>query len=282
MNLRIVTIVPAGYPYSGAFDELVNLFKSALESANYTCDTSINNFSRDKLNIVLGGHLLPMNAIPGGIQYIIYQTEQIERVRKRFPAVFNAFMSTMEGAMAVWDYSKSNVDYLNSRGINISHLPPGYHPALESINGSHDKSIDVLFYGKKKNRRIELLENISSHEEINFRYLTDVYGAERDRYIAKSKIVLNVHAHDKQALESIRLSYLLNNRVFVITEKSQDDPYISIPIIRVSSEDFLSASLYYLNNVPERSSCAESCYRAFVDHFPMQKMVHNQIEDLRQ
>ena len=45
-----------------------------------------------------------------------------------------------------------------------------------------------------------------------------VYGAERDALIARSKIVLNVHFYGAKVLEVVRLSHLLSNGAFVISE----------------------------------------------------------------
>ena len=39
------------------------------------------------------------------------------------------------------------------------------------------------------------------------------YGEVRDRWIARSRVVLNIHFYDIKVAEQVRLSYLLNNGV---------------------------------------------------------------------
>jgi hypothetical protein len=51
----------------------------------------------------------------------------------------------------------------------------------------------------------------------------NAYGAERDAYIARAKVVLNLHYWEGNPFEALRVSYLLNNRACVVSEES-DDP----------------------------------------------------------
>jgi hypothetical protein len=52
-----------------------------------------------------------------------------------------------------------------------------------------------------------------------------VYGEERDSCIARARMVLNVHLHAAKILEQVRLSYLLNNRCFVVSEEAEQNPF---------------------------------------------------------
>jgi hypothetical protein len=49
-----------------------------------------------------------------------------------------------------------------------------------------------------------------------------VYGADRDAWIARSKIVLNLHYWDAKIFEIVRVSYLLANRRAVVSERGAD------------------------------------------------------------
>ncbi|MGC2160578.1 MAG: hypothetical protein WA634_01595, partial [Silvibacterium sp.] len=51
------------------------------------------------------------------------------------------------------------------------------------------------------------------------------YGPQRDQAISRSKIVLNLHQFDISQLEQLRISYLLNNRCFVLSESPPSDLY---------------------------------------------------------
>jgi hypothetical protein len=52
-----------------------------------------------------------------------------------------------------------------------------------------------------------------------------LYGAARDELIARSKIVLNLHQFETAQLEQVRISYLLNNRCFVVSELADENPF---------------------------------------------------------
>ena len=51
-----------------------------------------------------------------------------------------------------------------------------------------------------------------------------VYGAERDRLIARSRLVLNVHYFPTHIFEMIRVSYLLANRTAVVAGAIRSGP----------------------------------------------------------
>jgi hypothetical protein len=59
---------------------------------------------------------------------------------------------------------------------------------------------------------------------LNVAVLFGVYGEERDAVIARSKLVINIHHFEAQVFEIVRISYLLANRVCVVTEGHDDDP----------------------------------------------------------
>jgi hypothetical protein len=80
----------------------------------------------------------------------------------------------------------------------------------------------VLFYGSLSERRkaaILALKDAGLKVAAAF----NAYGAERDAYIARAKVVLNLHYWEGNPFEALRVSYLLNNRACVVSEES-DDP----------------------------------------------------------
>ena len=52
--------------------------------------------------------------------------------------------------------------------------------------------------------------------------LQGVFGAERDKYIARSKIVLNLHLYETKVFEIVRVHYLMNNSKVVVTQCDHD------------------------------------------------------------
>ncbi len=121
----------------------------------------------------------------------------------------------------VWDYSAANVRLLRSRGAqDVTRIPLGYVPELTRIV-SAEPDIDVLFYGSLNPRRSAVLDQLSA-AGARVERLFGLYGAQRDAYIARSKIVLNMHFYESKTLEVVRIFYLLANRVFVISERGAD------------------------------------------------------------
>ncbi|MBX9842969.1 MAG: hypothetical protein K2Z80_14285 [Xanthobacteraceae bacterium] len=50
----------------------------------------------------------------------------------------------------------------------------------------------------------------------------NLYGAERDAFVARAKIILNVHFYDARLFEIVRVSSLLANRKCVVSETGSD------------------------------------------------------------
>ena len=81
----------------------------------------------------------------------------------------------------------------------------------------------MLLYGHLSPRRSALLQEVAKH--CQFKNLVAVWGGERDQWIGDSKIVLNVHGAPTILTEQVRISYLLNNARFVLSEQAEDAPY---------------------------------------------------------
>ena len=94
-------------------------------------------------------------------------------------------------------------------------------------------------------------------------YLNIKFGEERDRYIARSKIILNIHAWDDlNVLETIRLSYILANRGFVISENSDHNPYEN-GILYAPYDQLVNACVHYLKEPRQtRDEIANNGYLA--------------------
>jgi hypothetical protein len=94
-----------------------------------------------------------------------------------------------------------------------------------------------------------------------------VYGARRDHFIARSKIVLNLRSGHTSVMEQPRVSHLLNNRRFVITEDAADNPY-GDAVVAAPYEELVDRCLCYLADDDGRIRMAERGY-AFLADRPM-------------
>jgi hypothetical protein len=117
------------------------------------------------------------------------------------------------------DFSKLNIDRLVKMGVPAPRwLPIGYVPELTRIQPAPEEDIDVLFYGAVDPRRRTVLDLLRD-QGLRVESLTGVHGKARDAFIARSKVVLNMHYGSGFVFESVRVSYLLANRKAVVSER---------------------------------------------------------------
>lgn len=218
----IFKVSPQNYIHSHAFDEIAVSLSDAFCELGGTAPivTSPNEF-KGRIPIVVGAHLLSpalIQKLPS--QSVIMNTEQVHPegvfMSQHYLSVLNSF--------SVLDYSSRNIRQLEQYGIaHTQYLPLGFTPSLEKIVPHQTKDIDVLFYGALTERRAKILRDLHA-SGIKAQHLFGVYGAERDAAIARSKIVLNLHANESKIFEVVRIYYLLTNRICVLSEGDPQDP----------------------------------------------------------
>jgi hypothetical protein len=167
---------------------------------------------------VLGCNLIPhlrSPDLPGNL--ILFNLEQIQLDS---PWMLPSYLEILR-AYPVWDYSYRNIQELKKLGVdNVTHCGIGYEPELTRINQSKE-DIDVLLYGTLNDRRMDILKELKRNG-LKVIGLFGAYGEERDNYIARSKIILNIHYYQAHVFEIVRASYLLANKKFIISEAGQD------------------------------------------------------------
>lgn len=216
MQIRIVIIDPPGWDHAGIFAEVAELLAHGFRNAGHAVSIVRNAPSPAALNVILAGfHLTPamLDGLP--TRSVFYNLEQID------DAVFDwmPILRTIFARFEVWDYSPRNIDRLRALAPVLFHLPIGTVPELTRIAAAPVQDIDVLFYGAITDRRNAAFAAIRQLG-LNLHTVFGVYGPERDALIARSKVVLNLHKHEAQIFEIVRVSYLLANRKAVVTEMS--------------------------------------------------------------
>lgn len=267
VNYHLTIITPAGYIHSLAFKEIALLLLHSFKSLGVSCTFKLNELQKDKVNIVLGYHLADP-AILKHFQYIPYQLEQLSAKNGWFN---EQVLAVLKNAYEVWDYSAENIVFLEQYGIKPKILPIGYHDALCTIKETA-KDIDVLFYGCINERRKRVLDQLIALG-VKVECLFNVYGQKRDDYIARAKIVLNIHFYDSQILEVVRISYLLNNRVFVLSEDSFSNPYKDTDLVTVSYDALVISCQKYLNNLELLEKTKDTSYQKFKANYQMSKFL---------
>lgn len=178
--------------------------------------------------IVFNAHRLP--GVPLPADAIIFNAEQV-KVSDGTDAADNARAAAWQASAyvallrrhVVWDYSQVNIARLHSYGVERTvHCPVGYYPGLSNMLDADGQNptkedIDVLFVGSMNERRARIISEIQSYR-LSVKTLNGVYGEDRDRWIARAKIVLNIHFYDDPIWEIFRVSHLVANKKLVVTE----------------------------------------------------------------
>lgn len=214
--VHLCRIAPDGYPHHRAFDEVVETCAWAIRALGHAVDVVWNALPGGGLNIVFGAHLLPgaqasalspdtvvCNFEPVDLQTTFADWSRLDALRQA----------------TVWDYSARNVEYVRALTGNsrVTHVPIGYAPLLTRVPAAPVPDIDVLFYGSMNPRRVSLLDRLEARGLAVTRVF-GVYGTERDAFIARAKVVLNVHFYEARVFELVRVSYLLANSKAVVAE----------------------------------------------------------------
>jgi hypothetical protein len=209
----------AGYAHGEAFREAAEAVHHALCALGFDSILTDRTDHAGRQHIVFGANLiahlnLPHRLLPGSILY------NLEQIYEDSPWLTRELLDIFR-QHTVWDYSVANIAALRRLGIAAHHVPIGYVPQLTRITPAATQDIDVLFAGSLVPRRVAVLQAL--HERgAHVVPLFGVYGAERDALIARSKIILNVHLYDAKVFEIVRVSYLLANRCFVVSETGSD------------------------------------------------------------
>lgn len=215
---HLVRCAPPDYVHAQAFDEVAESLLHGITANGHTSSWAYNACRAGAINLVLGPHLLDEDAarvLPPGS--VLYNLEQLHDG-------LLAQLPTLPWLMAryrVWDYSPRNLAYLSARGLVASWVPLGHASVLERIPSPPEQDIDILFYGSVDLTRRRHLVALSE-AGLRVVHLFGRYGAERDACIARSKVVLNLHAGNNRILEMARIGYLLTNRKAVLSEWQPD------------------------------------------------------------
>ncbi len=213
-----VTVVsPPRYVHAAAFHEVAETLVHALRELGYEAELGSDPGAPGRRHVVLGAHLLPHAGQRLREGAILYNLEQVQRGSPWLtPTLLDLYRN-----FPLWDYSQVNADALERMGVpRPTVVPVGWMPQLTRIPPG-EEDIDVLFYGSINARRRAVLAELEGRG-VRVHAAFGVYGAARDRLVARSRIVLNVHHYEAKVFEIVRVSYLLANRRVVVSERGRD------------------------------------------------------------
>jgi hypothetical protein len=180
--------------------------------------------------------------------------------------------ATLEEAAAkfqIWDYSAANLPAWQRLAPRhpVYHAPISYAPTLERLPQVAE-DIDMLYVGSLAVRRAEKLIATMNAGYSSLVTLCNVWGAQRDSFIARAKLMLNVSNDDPllRIFEVVRVSYYLANRKAVLSELSpnqfvEDDLR---QVLRFYAMDQLGQGAQeLLADDARRRAYADACYDVF-------------------
>ena len=220
--INICIIKPNNYVHSLAYLEIAELLHYSVLELNKNSKISYNfiDINPKVKNIIFGAHLLNddmINSIPSNT--IIFNTEQIESINEIWK---RRILLLASKGIIFWDYSNHNLDLLLTK-LNVKGrlFEIGFQKNLQRIKMNDNKEVDVLFYGSLNNRREKIINNLLK-KNVKVKCLFGVYGKNRDDWIGKSKIVLNLHYYESKIFEIVRIFYLLTNAIPIVSEVDEN------------------------------------------------------------
>lgn len=265
--INIVEIRIEGYEDTRAFEDFVDLLVHCFRSMGLQVSRSINSYSDQDLNLIIGANVIDRQNVevrklppPNSV---IYNLEQVDLENPWITVTYTDLLRRFP----VWDYNQRNIDRLLAAGVrNIQLVPIGYHPEMKRIPPVSDQPIDVLFYGNLSPRREEILRRIK-RTGLVVKLLVGVYGEERDFWITRSKVVVNVHFYDFGGVtELVRLSHLLANRKAVVCEKGPStsmDESLSEAVVACKYDQIPSACESLVRHQQKRRELEERGFAIF-------------------
>ena len=252
------------YIHGHAFDEVAIALSEAFKELGYDAPITSNPYLwTERTAIVIGCNLLAdyQQFFPSKGKYIFYNMEQITpgsiwltpnyiELLKQYP---------------VWDYSQLNIKALKNLGIEAKLCGIGYSPALSRIPVAPSQDIDVLFIGSMNDRRRHILEELKK-QKLNVVSLFGSSGEKRDNFIARAKIIINIHYYESKVFEIVRCSYLMANRKCIVSEEGNDkeleDKYKDA-IVFCSYDTLVEECLFLLHNNELRKDLCEDAFSVF-------------------
>lgn len=267
MRFNICIVSPKGYPHAMAFMELAELLLYSLRELGCEAQWMFNELDAQATNILIGCHLLNrevISAFPPST--VVLNTEQIYSDTTEWNPLIFEFARHFE----VWDYSERNMQKWTELGVErVKHLKIGFQKELVRIPKVEAPSVDVLFYGAVTDRRAKILHELIERG-LRVKSLFNVYGAERDEWIARAKVVLNHHHYQSEIFEVVRMFYLMSNAKAVVAEVNPStsvDPMYLGGFAAAPYEGLVDACERLVHDEAERTRL-EACALATISRYP--------------
>lgn len=263
-DYAIILLYPPGYEVVRAFENVAESVHWGLIALGHNSITSHVPIA-GRQNIVFGANNIEIVDFELEPDSIIYNLEWIADPNAWW--INDAFI-TAHKKYRVWDFCKHNIDAFAKFGIAVDQiLPIGYVPQLTKV--SHvELDIDILFVGSENERRTKILSALHDRG-LKVCQLSAVYGPDRDRFIGRSRVILNIQSQQPKIFEMVRVSYYLANCCTVLSEKScNHDEYLDYAnsIEWCHYDEMVEKAVDLCSNDNKRRELAETGFRDFSQH----------------
>ena len=263
MHFSLVKMNPEGTPPSHGFDDAILPLYYALRHLGYQAEILFNRVNPASRNIVFGSRIAPRRIgrrLPASS--IIFNLEQLNRDSKWCNKDYLAHL----GDFQVWDYSLENIRFLAELGIaGAAHVPIGYVPEMTRLRPGYPEDVDLVFYGLITQRRDALIRRLVS-DGIRVLASQEAFGDLRDKLLAHSRLVLNIHQFLPARLEVVRLGYVWANKKPVLSEWREDSgmpDHLREACFFAEYADIPEAAARLLQDRPRLDRQAEKGFQAF-------------------
>lgn len=255
-------------PGAAAFDRVASQLQGALSDLGYSCEINVNRCIDGAVNILLGqtmqawpfrGHVMPTLLER---QFVFYQLIQLDGhypILEQFPE----YPEVLAHAAAIWEFAPGNMAHLANSPwtAKLRHLPPYFHPALESFRPAAEQTTDVLIFGAQRARRDAIIARLVARG-VKAVFVGGAYGEALNREIANARIVLNVGGFEREILNTRMLAHALANGCFAISETADHNPF-GDGVVYAPYEALVDACLAYLGpRAGERAAVAAAGFAA--------------------
>ncbi|MCF3133798.1 hypothetical protein [Streptomyces olivochromogenes] len=260
MRFAVTILRPAGYQHWEAFKEVATTVHLALLRLGHDSVLTHDPRLPGRRHIIFGSNLLanhpnPIDLFPE--DHILYNLDQVS---PDSPWITRGLLDLFR-KHKTWDYSARNITELERMGVGgVQHVPIGYVPELEQMRSAAEEDIDVLFIGSLNERRLAPIRHLAS-EGLNAVARFGLYGEARDALMARAKVVLNVHFYEAKIFEIVRVSYLLANGRFVVSEHgcdAEEEAQYAAGLAFTDYAKITDTCRHYVEHADERRSRAET------------------------
>lgn len=201
-------------------------FVSSHPAFNDTIDSLKNEFKDDKSNnvIICGAHDFSRTQSIDLYKkkydkVIVFNQEPLTATQRQF--MHKGYFAWLKQADEVWDYDEQNIEVLKLIRPDVKlHILKPYKDW--SIYKPVEKDIDILFYGSMNEHRAKILNELKKkYKVIVFSYQNNQNWNDLDRYILRSKILLNIHFYyESNMQEQARIIRWIGAPCRIVSEKS--------------------------------------------------------------